>query len=48
MEVLELGASPIVGEASRFLLEQVLGDPALNTPEKLAEMLRDWASKRPS
>lgn len=48
MEVLEVRPSPIVGEASRFLLEQVLGDPALNTPEKLAEMLRDWASKRPS
>lgn len=48
MEVLEVRPSPIVGEATRFLLEQVLENPSLNSPEKLVEILQSWAAKRPS
>jgi tRNA nucleotidyltransferase (CCA-adding enzyme) len=46
MATLGVGPSPIVGEASRFLLEQVLDEPSLNTPEKLQELLRGWRQGR--
>lgn len=46
MAALGTGPSPLVGEASRYLLAQVLEDPARNTPEKLAEILRNWADLR--
>lgn len=43
MAVLGVGPSPKVGEAGRFLLAQVLENPALNTPEHLSQLLRKWA-----
>lgn len=42
MEALAVPPSPVVGEASRFLLEQVLDDPALNTREALLARLSVW------
>jgi len=43
MEVLEVGPSPKVGEATRHLLDRVLARPEINTPEGLEALLRDWA-----
>jgi tRNA nucleotidyltransferase (CCA-adding enzyme) len=48
MATLGVGPSPIVGEATRFLLEQVLDEPALNEAEKLKELLRRWQQARGS
>jgi tRNA nucleotidyltransferase (CCA-adding enzyme) len=45
MEILGVGPSPIVGEATRFLMEQVLEDPALNSSAELEKNLRSWAEK---
>ncbi|XXF81100.1 CCA tRNA nucleotidyltransferase [Myxococcaceae bacterium GXIMD 01537] len=42
MAALGIGPSPRVGEATRFLLEQVLDEPARNTPEGLRELLARW------
>ncbi|WP_224246176.1 CCA tRNA nucleotidyltransferase [Hyalangium gracile] len=42
MATLGVGPSPIVGEATRYLVETVLDEPALNQPEKLKELLRTW------
>ncbi|MBN1209438.1 MAG: CCA tRNA nucleotidyltransferase [Myxococcaceae bacterium] len=42
MATLGVGPSPIVGEATRFLMESVLDDPALNQSERLKELLRAW------
>jgi tRNA nucleotidyltransferase (CCA-adding enzyme) len=42
MATLGVGPSPIVGQATRFLLETVLDDPSLNQPERLKELLRTW------
>jgi tRNA nucleotidyltransferase (CCA-adding enzyme) len=40
-ELVALGLrGPAVGEAQRYLLEQVLDDPTRNTPEALLELLR--------
>ncbi|HEY1334477.1 MAG TPA: [cytidine(C)-cytidine(C)-adenosine (A)]-adding enzyme [Myxococcaceae bacterium] len=40
MNVLGVGPSPAVGEATRFLLDRVLERPDLNTAEELRELLR--------
>ncbi|WP_426751951.1 CCA tRNA nucleotidyltransferase [Myxococcus sp. Y35] len=42
MATLGVGPSPIVGEATRFLIESVLDDPALNTAEALQARLKTW------
>ncbi len=46
MRVLGVGPSPTVGEATRFLMEQVLDDPSLNTSESLTGLLRNWARSK--
>ena len=46
MRVLGVGPSPTVGEATRFLIDQVLEDPSLNTPQRLTELLEKWARER--
>jgi tRNA nucleotidyltransferase (CCA-adding enzyme) len=48
MATLGVGPSPIVGEATRFLLEAVLDEPSLNQPEKLKDLLRTWQAGRGS
>ena len=42
MAALGAGPSPVVGQATRHLLELVLDEPALNTPEALAAALKAW------
>jgi tRNA nucleotidyltransferase (CCA-adding enzyme) len=46
MEVLNVGPSPAVGEATRWLLAQVLEAPDRNTPESLRQALRTWVTAR--
>ncbi len=46
MEVLGVGPSPLVGEATRWLLEQVLEDPGRNTETALRGALRGWTKAR--
>ena len=46
MAALGVGPSPIVGEATRFLLEQVLDEPSLNEAEKLKDLLLTWQRAR--
>jgi tRNA nucleotidyltransferase (CCA-adding enzyme) len=46
MEVLDVGPSPLVGEATRWLLDQVLEDPSRNTEKTLRTALGDWARAR--
>jgi tRNA nucleotidyltransferase (CCA-adding enzyme) len=46
MAALGVGPSPLVGEATRFLVERVLDEPSLNTPEQLTELLRAWQRNR--
>ncbi|WP_342374119.1 [cytidine(C)-cytidine(C)-adenosine (A)]-adding enzyme [Myxococcus stipitatus] len=46
MATLGVGPSPIVGEATRFLMESVLDDPSLNTTEALKRQLQTWHSAR--
>jgi tRNA nucleotidyltransferase (CCA-adding enzyme) len=48
MAALGIGPSPQVGQATKFLLERVLDEPALNTPEGLRELLRVWRAGLPS
>ncbi|MFL5345715.1 MAG: CCA tRNA nucleotidyltransferase [Hyalangium sp.] len=48
MATLAVGPSPIVGEATRYLLESVLDEPSLNQPEKLKELLRAWQAGKGS
>jgi tRNA nucleotidyltransferase (CCA-adding enzyme) len=43
MVALGIGPSPRVGEATRFLIDRVLENPALNTPSALTDQLRKWA-----
>nr|ASV46881.1 CCA-adding enzyme [uncultured bacterium] len=45
MATLGVGPSPIVGEATRFLMESVLDDPALNTADTLRSRLKDWHAR---
>ncbi len=42
MKALNAPPGPIVGQALRFLLEQVLADPSANQPERLAALLAQW------
>jgi tRNA nucleotidyltransferase (CCA-adding enzyme) len=42
MSALQTGPGPAVGKASRFLLDRVLENPALNTPEELRALLAGW------
>jgi tRNA nucleotidyltransferase (CCA-adding enzyme) len=46
MAALQVGPSPAVGEATRFLLERVLDEPSQNTPERLTALLSGWRSSR--
>jgi tRNA nucleotidyltransferase (CCA-adding enzyme) len=46
MRALGVGPSPVVGEASRFLLERVLEEPSANTPEQLTSLIQGWAASR--
>jgi tRNA nucleotidyltransferase (CCA-adding enzyme) len=46
MESLGVGPSPLVGEATRWLLEQVLEDPRRNTEAALREALLGWAGAK--
>ncbi|WP_309891721.1 CCA tRNA nucleotidyltransferase [Archangium sp.] len=48
MSSLGVGPSPIVGEATRFLVEQVLDEPSRNQPETLKELLAGWLRARGS
>ncbi|MFE8599243.1 CCA tRNA nucleotidyltransferase [Archangium violaceum] len=48
MATLGVGPSPIVGEATRFLLERVLDEPSLNEAETLKEMVLSWRQSRGS
>ena len=43
MSALGIGPSPQVGQATRFLLDQVLEDPTRNNPSALTDLLRKWA-----
>jgi tRNA nucleotidyltransferase (CCA-adding enzyme) len=40
MAALGVGPGPVVGKATRFLMDAVLANPALNTPESLRELLK--------
>ncbi len=42
MDALGTGPSPAIGHATRHLLELVLDDPSLNTPEGLLAALKAW------
>jgi tRNA nucleotidyltransferase (CCA-adding enzyme) len=46
MEVLGVGPSPLVGEATRWLLGEVLETPERNTEGTLRQSLRAWALAR--
>ena len=46
MALLGCGPGPHVGEGLRALLDEVLDDPALNTPEALGELARRWWAAR--
>jgi tRNA nucleotidyltransferase (CCA-adding enzyme) len=43
MQLLGIGPSPRVGEATRFLLDRVLENPMLNSEAILTEELRKWS-----
>ena len=45
MATLGVGPSPIVGEATRFLVESVLEEPGLNTADTLKARLKDWQAR---
>jgi tRNA nucleotidyltransferase (CCA-adding enzyme) len=47
MALLGCGPGPHVGAGLRALLDEVLDDPSLNTPERLAGLARGWWSTRP-
>ncbi len=46
MEALGVGPSPLVGEATRWLLSEVLEAPERNTEATLRQLLRAWALAR--
>ncbi|HEX8823958.1 MAG TPA: [cytidine(C)-cytidine(C)-adenosine (A)]-adding enzyme [Archangium sp.] len=48
MAALGVGPSPIVGEATRFLVDQVLDEPSRNEPETLKDLLGSWLRARGS
>lgn len=45
MRVLGVGPSRLVGEATRFLMDQLLEDPLQNSPERLTALLGVWAQR---
>jgi tRNA nucleotidyltransferase (CCA-adding enzyme) len=45
MNALGTGAGPRVGEALRWLLEKVMDDPALNTRERLVDLLHNFPTQ---
>jgi tRNA nucleotidyltransferase (CCA-adding enzyme) len=45
MAALQVGPSRVVGEATRYLLECVLDDPAANTLEGLSRLLAHWRQR---
>lgn len=46
MQVLGVGPSPAVGEATRFLVDHVLEDPSQNSAPALTALLRQWAAQK--
>ena len=46
MATLGVGPGRLVGEATRFLLEQVLDSPGKNQPAELVALLRSWAASQ--
>lgn len=42
MSALAVPPSPVVGEATRFLLDQVLDDPTINQADTLLALLKGW------
>jgi tRNA nucleotidyltransferase (CCA-adding enzyme) len=46
MEALGCGPGPQVGEGLRALLDEVLDDPSLDTPDRLREVARRWWTSR--
>jgi tRNA nucleotidyltransferase (CCA-adding enzyme) len=46
MQLLGCGPGRIVGQALRHLTDQVVEDPARNTPEQLHALLERWAAER--
>lgn len=44
MTALGVGPSPVIGQATQHLLQQVLDEPGLNTPEGLMGLLSSWKS----
>ena len=46
MQALNLPSSPQIGVLLRFLLEAVLEDPSLNTPDKLTDMADKFYKER--
>jgi tRNA nucleotidyltransferase (CCA-adding enzyme) len=45
MRAMGVGPSPMVGQATRFLMEQVLDHPEWNTPERLTELLTGFSAR---
>lgn len=45
MRVLDVKPSPLVGEATRYLMDHVLDDPSLNTAEALTGLLRTFSAR---
>ncbi|MGQ0508712.1 MAG: CCA tRNA nucleotidyltransferase [Myxococcaceae bacterium] len=48
MRVLQVGPSPLIGQASRFLMEQVFEDPSLNQADRLEALLATWKAAQKS
>lgn len=46
MRLLNVGPSPMVGDATRHLMDLVFDNPSINTREDLADALRKWAENR--
>lgn len=47
MDALNAKPGPIVGQATRYLLEQVIEAPKLNTPDGLRDLLKQWRPPEP-
>src|SRR5262249_21972376 len=46
MRILDVRPSPVVGQATRHLMELVLDEPARNRADTLEQALRAWAAAR--
>jgi tRNA nucleotidyltransferase (CCA-adding enzyme) len=44
MSALGVGPSPVIGQATAWLLERVLDDPTLNTKEGLRRLLEGFSA----